>query len=86
MQRVFEIAWGVFAVGAGGWALVRPRQIAEQGANFHRMVATVLPWLYKIGTARMATSTRAWRVVTPIIGSILIVVGVLAIVDGASRL
>ena len=70
---------GALAIGFGVYYLFTSRSAAAGGAEFHRKLHRVAPWLYP-KPLRMALSERNWRPLAFVAAMGLIVVGILFIV------
>jgi uncharacterized membrane protein YgdD (TMEM256/DUF423 family) len=78
-----NIVFGVFYIALGLYALIRYKESAAAGARWHQRAAKVLPWLYWFpGSKEAAGSERVWRFITPLMGVLFIVGGILLITVG----
>jgi uncharacterized membrane protein YphA (DoxX/SURF4 family) len=71
---ILRVAIGVLLVGAGLYSLILNKKAAASGAAFHERWRRVVPWVYRIPPANLATSERAWRPLA-IAGGLLLIVG-----------
>jgi hypothetical protein len=71
---------GVLLIIGGIYTAVLYRRGAELGASFHREVARMVPWLYRLPGARAATSEKAWRPLSVAMGLVLVGAGTIFIV------
>jgi len=71
---------GSVLILAGVYGALTYKRGADRGSLFHRRLATVAPWLYRVFPARAALSSKAWRPLA-LLGALFIIgVGVIFIV------
>jgi hypothetical protein len=71
---------GVLLIIGGIYTAVFYRRGAELSASFHRQVAKMVPWLYRLPGTRAATSEKVWRPLSVAMGLVGVGVGIIFII------
>jgi len=80
---MINVVFGVALILAAVYELTHLRKNAQAGASLHRKLGQRMPWLYWVpGSRRLSSSEGVWRVMTPLGGVLMLIVGIQFLIVG----